>query len=281
VEPATTSAATKAFISAATALGKAALPELRRLHDERAAARSGPLFTPDALDRLLDETLGHLCEVPADDAWWRRLLDGLKIRYVRPDFLAVAGVQEWLSDEAARANLKAEAATRLLSGRGARHKRLERLAERYARHVWDAPALAAGSIAAVLDVMLAEAWSGLDRGTVFLAGLTQAAERSAAARHETLVAGNAAIRDQLEQILGRMPPGHGAGQLGDPVVAAAHTREAEAQLAALLRKRLPRKPAARSVIATRRPPGTRCGRGAPPSGARRPRSKRGKPRNTA
>ncbi len=157
MEPTTTSAATKAFISAATALGKAALPELRRLHDERAAARSGPLFTPDALDRLVDEALGHLCAVPADDTWWRRLLDGLKIRHVRPDFLAMAGVQEWLSDEATRADLKAEAAARLLSGRAAGHERLERLAERYTRHVGDAPALAAGPIAAVLDVMLAGA----------------------------------------------------------------------------------------------------------------------------
>lgn len=144
----------------------------RRLRCERRAMGCDAWRPTNLLDHLYDQTLDRLGDTRSEPSWWRKVILQAEGDYILPQeksgddgdgphFLRIPSAREWLSDYQVRADLKALATEKILADGAATGELRGRLAQSYAHHTLDDPALAGVRINTVLNGLVAGALSAL------------------------------------------------------------------------------------------------------------------------
>ena len=146
---------------------KTVLPYAKRLHAERSAA-TNPFAKPlgiSPFEKDLDQTLVRLGAMGDADnrAWWQDLLTSFEQSVVQPDLFQVAAVEEWLSLDEVRKDLKALARAHI-HGSEIPPAAKDRLVRAYMQATGEAEHLALDHIEIAVTVMVAGAVAPLNHG---------------------------------------------------------------------------------------------------------------------
>lgn len=160
-----------ALLTAALSVPRAILPpraqsHVDRLRCERRAMAPGARSEADLLDGIYDATLDRIGKKSVA-RWWRKIVLRAQGHYLLPDnqygthCLQIECVREWLGNHYVRADLKALATSEMLGNATDTGEIRARLAQAYAQHTFEEPALAQGPIDTVVSGLVAGALSAL------------------------------------------------------------------------------------------------------------------------
>ena len=166
------------------------------------------------MDELLNETLDRIRGGSIDTGWWQTLLDRFGQRFIAPDFLRKPALQEWLREEPVANDLKAIATWRIMATAQDEAAPRDRLAQTYSIRTGEALYFAAGTIDAVVAILVAGYIEAIGADQRAIAGMVQT--------------GISRIDDQLGRLRQAVSP------LTDPITRQTHTEHAVKELARIL-----------------------------------------------
>jgi hypothetical protein len=206
-------------------MAQAVSNRVRSLYQERQAGQMPFSVANDLLERGLDETLGRLHGGNVDAAWWRNLLARLGQQFVAPDFLRKPALQEWLTDEQARTDVKALARARILGATADDAEARLRLGRAYSQSTGEHERLAEGPIEVVLAILVAGYLASINSSFEPLAGMLQGSARESREASREV---QAQLGD-FQRMLGKLSP--------DTYVVQAHSDAAKRALDLLCKQR--------------------------------------------
>ena len=163
---------------------KAVMQHVVRLHAEESAIRS--TNSSDLVDLILNETLDRLRGGDISDVWWKKILATIQHKYVAPDFLKVAAVQEWLDQEKVARDFKF-LATSIVMGNSSNCKdHRDRLATEYSNFTGEHVSCANVPIDIVTAILVAGFCASISRDQQPIAGMLQQLSRDLNQRLDNL-----------------------------------------------------------------------------------------------
>lgn len=169
------------------AVSKAAVEYLRRLLRIRRAGAAPFTVADGLLDEALTDMLGRFRGGGPDDSWWRQLLKHVENPLITPDVLKKPAVQEWLADRKVQAGLMALARGRIMGTEAAYEDVVATLRQTYAHYTGEHEQLATGPIEIAIAVLVAGYRARIGGRNEGLAGMVQAVNTGAQARHKELM----------------------------------------------------------------------------------------------
>ena len=166
------------------------------------------------MDDLLNETLHRIRGGSIDTGWWQSLLDRFVQQYIAPEFLKKPALQEWLREEQVASDLKTIATWRIMATAQDEATLRDRLAQTYSNRTGEALHFAAGSIDAMVAILVAGYIGAIRSDQRAVAGMVQT--------------GFFRVDERFEHLIQAVSP------LSDPYVRAAHTQHADKELARIL-----------------------------------------------
>ena len=166
------------------------------------------------MDELLNETLDRIRGGSIDTGWWQGLLDRFGQQFIAPDFLRKPALQEWLREEPVANDLKAIATWRIMATAQDEAAPRDRLAQTYSIRTGEALYFAAGTIDAVVAILVAGYIEAIGADQRAIAGMVQT--------------GFSRIDERLDYMIQSRSP------VTDLVTRHAHTELAKRELARIL-----------------------------------------------
>ena len=130
----------------------------------------------NSLDKILNETLANLLSASIDDTWWRAISNFIVHKYVSPEPLKTPALQDWLSDESVKTDLKKIAQIQVLNLDLDYSEEINNLSSKYSEITGENENFAEHPIELVLAILFAGYFSRLDdSGQALLAAIQASA----------------------------------------------------------------------------------------------------------
>lgn len=190
------SAILKVFLPVAKALW----PKLRSVYRERQAGNMPLGGTDDLLEKGMEGTLKRLIGGKIDDAWWHNILDNIGHQYIRPDFLCIHAIREWLSDPQVQTYLKSLAREHIMGADDYAQDALAFLRQTYADRTGEDEKFADGPIEIIVAVIAAGYFGIISPQIEPIAGMIQDHARESRKRFKKLDEGLGSVSSKLANL---------------------------------------------------------------------------------
>lgn len=151
-----------------------ALKLRKQLVAQKKAGQNPLSIQPILLDTILDETLANLSNASIDDTWWRKISNTIVKKYVSPKPLETPALQDWLSDNSVKMDLKHIARLQISGLDSDYSEEMSRLSSKYSELTGENRNLAEHPINIVLSILFAGWFSKLDDQGQAIAAVIQA-----------------------------------------------------------------------------------------------------------
>ena len=152
-------------------VSQAAFRHASRLHAERSGVRTP--YEENLLEHTFNDTLDRLRGGNITDTWWQNLLTVLGHHYIKPEFLRVHAVQEWIVQKTVGDDLKTLAANIVMIGSGQKSEERKRLALSYSNSTGEDLRRADGVIDVFTGILVAGYIASIPASQRPLAGMVQ------------------------------------------------------------------------------------------------------------